>query len=77
MRKAQFTKSISIAITPDLYAKVKQITDSRGESMASWLRRAAERALPKSMSQTTDCQASNADTSPGQVNAQDGVLRFE
>ena len=48
MREAKFTKPITIALPPDIYDKVKAITDHERISMAEWLRKVTEEALKES-----------------------------
>ena len=45
MRKSQFTKALTIALPPEHYEKIKQITDDRQVSMAEWVRNALAEAL--------------------------------
>ena len=48
MREAKFTKSVTAAVTPELYDQIKKITDSEKISMAEWFRGVAERAITNS-----------------------------
>ena len=45
MREAKFTKPLSMAVQPELYRKIKKITDEERISIAEWFRRVAEEAL--------------------------------
>ncbi|OQC18397.1 MAG: hypothetical protein BWX72_00048 [Firmicutes bacterium ADurb.Bin080] len=45
MKKAQFTKGLTIALPDEIYLKIKTITDERKLSMGEWMRVAAEKAL--------------------------------
>jgi tartrate dehydratase alpha subunit/fumarate hydratase class I-like protein len=45
MREAQFVKSLSVALSVDVYQKIKQITDDEKISMAQWVRRAISASL--------------------------------
>ena len=45
MKKARYTKGFSVALRPDVFERIKSITDAREISMADWVREAAERAL--------------------------------
>ena len=45
MREAIYTKSITIALQPDVFRKIKEITDREKISIGEWFRNAAERAL--------------------------------
>lgn len=48
MREAKFTKPLSLAVQPELYRKIKKITDDERISIAEWFRRVAEEALSNS-----------------------------
>ena len=45
MREARYTKPLSLAVQPELYRKIKMITDEERISIAEWFRRVAEVAL--------------------------------
>ena len=45
MRKSQFSKALTIALPPENYEQIKQITDEKCISMAEWVREAVEMAL--------------------------------
>ena len=45
MRKARFQKQLTIAIPPEHFDQIKQITDDRQISMAEWVRDAVATAL--------------------------------
>lgn len=45
MKEAKFTKPLSMAVQPELYRKIKKITDEERISIAEWFRRVAEKAL--------------------------------
>jgi len=47
MKIATYTKALTIALHPDAYEKIKQITDAEQISMAEWVRDAIEWALEK------------------------------
>ena len=49
MRQAKFTKTLSMAVQPELYRKIKKITDEERISIAEWFRRVAEEALSNSV----------------------------
>jgi hypothetical protein len=49
MREAKFTKPLSMAVQPELYRKIKKITDEERISIAEWFRRVAEKALSNSV----------------------------
>jgi hypothetical protein len=45
MKEAIFVKSLSVAMSVDVYQKIKQITDDEKISLAQWVRRAVNQAL--------------------------------
>ena len=45
MKQAIFVKSLTIALTSEQYAQIKEITDERRISMGEWMREDVERAL--------------------------------
>ena len=45
MKKAQFTKPLTIALSPSTFEEIKKITDDRQISMAEWVRDAVDAAL--------------------------------
>jgi tartrate dehydratase alpha subunit/fumarate hydratase class I-like protein len=45
MRKSQFSQPLSVALPPDHYDQIKQITDDEQISMAQWVRQAVAKAL--------------------------------
>ena len=45
MKTAQFTKPLTIALHPEVYAQIKQITDERKISIAEWFRDAVDSVL--------------------------------
>ena len=47
MREAQFTKSITIALSPEVYKQVKAISDNCKISMAEWFREMTKDTLDK------------------------------
>jgi hypothetical protein len=42
MKEAEFTKSLTVAVSVDVYQKIKEITDDEKISMAKWVRRAID-----------------------------------
>jgi hypothetical protein len=42
MREAMYVKSLSVALSVDVYQKIKEITDDEKISMAQWVRRAID-----------------------------------
>ena len=47
MRKARFKKQLTIAIPPEHFEQIKQITDDEQISMAEWVRDSVAAALNK------------------------------
>jgi hypothetical protein len=45
MKEACFTKALTVAFSPEIYLKIKEITDQKKISMGEWVRIAAEKAL--------------------------------
>ena len=45
MRKSQFSKALTIALPPDHFEQIKQITDAEQISMAQWVRSVVAAAL--------------------------------
>ena len=45
MRKSQFSKALTIALSPDHFEQIKQITDEQQISIAQWVRDAVDAAL--------------------------------
>ena len=48
MREALYTKILTIALQPELFSKIKEITDRERISIGQWFRGVAERALVES-----------------------------
>jgi hypothetical protein len=47
MRIARFSKPLTIALQPEVFDRVKQITDVQARSMADWVRDAVDQALSR------------------------------
>ena len=47
MKTAQFTKSITVSLRPEIFEKIKKITDERKISIAEWIRDAVDSVLEK------------------------------
>jgi len=47
MKTARFTKALTIALNPEAYEQIKQITDAEQISIAEWVRNAVDTALEK------------------------------
>ena len=45
MKQAVYTKSLTIALSPEQYAQIKDITDEKHISMGEWVRDAVEASL--------------------------------
>jgi predicted DNA-binding protein len=45
MKNARFTKAFSFTISPEVFARIKRITDTEQTSMAEWVRDAINSAL--------------------------------
>jgi len=45
MRKSQFSKALTIALSPDHFEQIKMVTDTEQISMAEWVRDAVAAAL--------------------------------
>lgn len=45
MKTAKFTKPLTIALHPEVFARIKQITDDDKISIAEWVRDAVDAAL--------------------------------
>ena len=52
MRKSQFSKALTIALPPDHFEQIKQITDDQRISMAEWVRDAVDAALARNQPQS-------------------------
>ena len=47
MKTAQYTKSLTVSLRPEVFDQIKQITDKRQISIGQWVRDAVELALEK------------------------------
>jgi hypothetical protein len=47
MKQAVYTKSLTIALSPEQYVQIKDITDEKHISMGEWVRDAVEASLKK------------------------------
>jgi len=47
IKTAQFTKSLTVSLGPEVFKKIEQITDANRISMGEWVRVAVEAALEK------------------------------
>ena len=53
MKQAQYTKSLTIALSPEHYEQIKKITDEQRISMGEWVRDAMEVSLKKYLKEET------------------------
>ena len=57
MKQAVYTKSLTIAVSPEQYAQIKSITDEKHISMGEWVREAIEASLKNSLKKKiSECQ---------------------
>ena len=47
MRIARFSKPLTIALHPEVFDRIKEITDKEQRSMADWVREAVDQAEPE------------------------------
>jgi hypothetical protein len=47
MKTAQYTKSLTVSLRPEVFDQIKQITDERKISIGEWVRDAVDAALEK------------------------------
>lgn len=47
MKKAQFIKSLSVPLQPEVFFKIKEMTDEKEIAMAQWVRELIETELIK------------------------------
>lgn len=45
MKKARYTKALTVALRPDVFKRIRELTDEREISMADWVREVVEQAL--------------------------------
>jgi hypothetical protein len=45
MKTAQYTKSLTVSLRPEVYDRIKRITDEKHISIGEWVRDAIETAL--------------------------------
>jgi len=45
MKTAQYTKALTVSLRPDVFDRIKQITDERNISIGQWVRNAVDAAL--------------------------------
>ena len=59
MRAKKFGKPLTIALDPEVYDRVKQITDDEKRSMADWVREAIDRVLNESRTANSTKEGNN------------------
>ena len=47
MKTAQYTKALTVSLRPDVFDRIKQITDEHNISIGEWIRDAIDAALLK------------------------------
>jgi len=52
MKVAKFTESFTVALTRDVYLKIKEITDEKSISMGEWVRKIIDGALAQDSEHT-------------------------
>jgi hypothetical protein len=45
MKTAQYTKALTVSLRPDVFDRIKQITDERNISIGQWVRDAVDATL--------------------------------
>ena len=50
MKKATFTKTMTVSVRPEVYERIKSITDRQEISIADWVRTAIDAALENEQS---------------------------
>jgi predicted transcriptional regulator len=54
MRIRRFSKPLTIALHPEVFGRVKQITDDEKRSMADWVREAVDQSLRRQETDLVD-----------------------
>jgi predicted transcriptional regulator len=54
MRVARFNKPLTIALHPEVFDRIKQITDAEKRSLADWVREAVDQALSRQATDLVD-----------------------
>jgi predicted DNA-binding protein len=54
MRQSQYSKALTIALPPEHFERIKQITDDNQTSMAQWVREAVAVALKTAAEENPD-----------------------
>ena len=50
VKKATFTKTMTVTVRPEVYERIKAVTDRQEISIADWVRTAIDKALEKEVS---------------------------
>jgi predicted HicB family RNase H-like nuclease len=45
VKKATFTKTVTVSVRPEVYERIKAVTDRQEISIADWIRTAIDKAL--------------------------------
>jgi hypothetical protein len=45
MKKARYTKALTVALRPDVFKRIRELTDEREISMADWVREVVDTSL--------------------------------
>ena len=59
MRIARFSKPLTIALDPEVFDRIKQITDDEKRSMADWVRSAIDSVLNESRTANSTKEGNN------------------
>lgn len=54
MRTARFNKPLTIALHPEVFDRIKEITDKEQRSLADWVREAVDQALSRQANDLVD-----------------------
>jgi predicted DNA-binding protein len=60
MRTKRFSKPLTIALNPEAFDQIKQITDAQARSMADWVREAVDQALRRQETDLVDVTKQSA-----------------
>ncbi len=56
MRKAKFNRPLTVAFNNDMFQKIRQESDERDISMASWVRKAIDKVLTDKNEKISKCE---------------------
>ena len=54
MRTRRFSKALTVALHPEAFDRIKQITDVQARSMADWIREVVDHALSEPNAEQAD-----------------------